>query len=89
MVSIKEPGKSLNRCFFISITLILDRKMARMFFFCNVCFFVCFKAADDAMEAESEVSLQHMLSRLPVSTLFQEIQSAYHFHKPSQWKSCA
>ena len=33
MVSIKEPAKSLNRCFFISITLILDGKMARMFFF--------------------------------------------------------
>jgi len=52
MVAIKEPGKSLNRWFFISITLILDCIMAHMFF-CNV----CFKAADDAMEAESEVSL--------------------------------
>ena len=56
MVSINEPGKSLNRWFFISITLILDCKMALMFFFCNAYFFVCFKAADDAMEAESEVS---------------------------------
>ena len=42
--------------------------------FFNVCFSVCFKAADDAMEAESEVSLQHMLSGLPVNTIFWEIQ---------------
>ena len=88
MVSVKEPEKTLNRWFFISITLILYRKMAHMFFFVMLVFCL-FKAADDAMEAESEVSLQHMLSRLPVSTIFQEIQGAYHFHKPSQWKSCA
>lgn len=43
-----------------------------MFFLCL--FYVFFKAADDAMEAESEVSLWHMLSGLPVNTIFWEIQ---------------